>query len=92
MDAADPTAEISGQVFLGDKAFVARVTGKTKPPSRGIPRAQRAWKSLKTIERESEDRNAAIRTAYALGVYSLSDIGAHFGLHYASISKIGRGG
>ncbi len=92
VDAADPTAEVSGQVFLGDEAFVARVTGKSKPPSREVPRAQRAWKSLKAIEQAAEDRNAAIREAYALGTFSLSEIGAHFGLHYATISRIGRGG
>ena len=90
--ASDPTADISGQVFLGDEAFVARVTSKSKPPSREVPRARRAWKSLKTIERETEDLDAAIRAAYALSNYSLGEIGAHFGLHYASISRIGRNG
>ncbi|MDZ4813520.1 MAG: transposase [Pseudomonadota bacterium] len=92
VEASDPTADISGQIFLGDDDFVARVTRKTQSASRQIPRTQRTWKSLKAIKRESEDRNAAIRAAYALGVYSLSEIGAHFGLHYASISRIGRGG
>ncbi len=92
VDAADPTEDIRGQVFLGDEAFVARVTGKSKPPSKEVPRAQRAWKSLKSIEQASKDRNAAIRAAYVLGVCSLRDIGAHFGLHYASISRIARSG
>lgn len=34
---ADPTADVSGQVFLGNEAFVARVTRKSTPPSQKVP-------------------------------------------------------
>lgn len=80
---------MSGQIFLGDRAFIARVVRKAQSP-RDLLKAQRAWKSLQMVERESEDRNAAIRAADALGHYSLCEIGAHFALHEASISKVGR--
>ncbi len=35
-------------------------------------------------------RDAAIRAAYACGTYRLAQIGDHFGLHYATVSRIAR--
>ncbi len=55
-----------------------------------VPRQQRALKTLAKYARESSSRNAAIKAAYASGAYSLKDIGDHFGLHYATISRIAR--
>jgi putative transposase len=46
--------------------------------------------SLHQIESEAPNRNEAIRRAYATGAYTLAQIGAHFGLHYATISRIAR--
>jgi hypothetical protein len=34
------------------------------------------------------DRDEAIATAYASGGYTLKEIGAYFGLHYARVSRI----
>jgi hypothetical protein len=45
---------------------------------------------LRQIEAETANRNEAIRRAYATGAYTLGEIGAHFGLHYATISRIAR--
>lgn len=88
--AFDPDAAVSGQVFLGDGTFVARVTKKAAPPSREVPKRQRAWRSLAQYAREAKTRNEAIRAAYASGAYTLAQIGEHFGLHYASVSRIAR--
>ena len=90
--AFDPDAAVSSQVFLGNEAFVARATKKAASPSREVPKRQRAWKSLSRYEREATTRNEAIRAAYASGVYTLSQIGQHFHLHYASVSRIARAG
>jgi REP element-mobilizing transposase RayT len=90
--AFDPDAAISSQVFLGDEAFVARATKKAASPSREVPKKQRTWKSLSRYEREATTRNEAIRAAYASGAYTLSQIGQHFNLHYASVSRIARVG
>ncbi|MFZ1839731.1 MAG: hypothetical protein WAU20_13465, partial [Dokdonella sp.] len=86
----EPEASASAQVFLGDDAFIARATRKARAPSREVPRRQRAWTSLAQIERAEKDRDAAIRKAYVSGVFTLAQMGAHFGLHYASVSRIAR--
>lgn len=90
--APDPTTQAQGQCFLGDEHFITKVTRHLKRPSREVPKSQRAWKTLSTYERETHDRNAAIRTAYASGSYTLGQIGQHFNLHYATVSRIARNG
>ena len=35
----------------------------------------------------ADDRDAAMRAAYASGGYSLAQIGAHFGVHYVTVSR-----
>ena len=88
--AFEPEASASGQVFLGDEAFITRATRKATAPSREVPKRQRAWTSLAQIERAARGRDAAIQVAYASGAFTLAQIGAHFGLHYASVSRIAR--
>jgi hypothetical protein len=90
--ADDPGAEVSGQTFLGDAAFIARATRHATSPSREVPRRARVWRTLAQHQKESADRDAAIRAAYASGGYTLAQIGMHFGLHYATISRIARRG
>src|SRR5690606_35400561 len=63
----DPLAQATGQVFLGDEDFVARVTRQATRPSREVPKQQRAWSTLAQLARQTPDRDAAIRAAYATG-------------------------
>ncbi len=78
------------QLFLGDDEFAQRMAARTQAPSQEVPRKQRVQKSLAQYERGSLDRDSAIRAAYASGTYTLKAIGEHFGLHYATISRIAR--
>jgi REP element-mobilizing transposase RayT len=78
------------QLFLGDEDFVERMGRLTKLVSTEVPRKQRAAKSLAQFARASEGRDEAIRAAYASGAYTLKAIGDHFGLHYATVSRIAR--
>jgi hypothetical protein len=75
---------------LGGENFVANVMGMAEPVSAEVPRRQRLAPSLPQIEADAVNRDEAIRRAYATGAYTLSEIGAHFGLHYATISRIAR--
>jgi len=84
--------DVTAQVFLGDEAFIARAMKHATGDWREIPKRQRTWKSLVAYEREATDRNGAIRLAYASGGYTLQAIGDHFGLHYATISRLVRAG
>lgn len=45
-------------------------------------------KSLTQYERQSRNRNEAIRAARANGAYPLKEVGQHFGLHYSTVSRI----
>lgn len=93
-NATDFDSKIRHQLYLGDDHFVARVArlGRGKPPSREVPRQQRTVKSLEQYSREARDRDSAIAAAWASGAYTQPQIGAHFGLHYATVSRIARKG
>jgi len=82
--------EAKQQLYLGDEDFAARMATRATRISSEIPRQQRAHKSLAQYEREATERNAAIEAAYASGAYTLKAIGEHFGLHYATVSRIAR--
>lgn len=82
--------DVSQQAFLGDDAFVERMAGQAGQPSGEVPRARRPRTSLVQLARNTDGRDAAIRAAYASGDYTLREIGEHFGLHYATVSRIAR--
>jgi putative transposase len=89
-----PWEQLRHQVFLGSGTFVEGVRRKL-PPDRDlaeIPRAQRRRepKPLFEYARSHHDRDEAIAAAYASGGYTLKEIGAFFGLHYAQVSRIAR--
>ena len=86
----DPTEQVTNQLFLGGEAFVGAVTAKVGAVSSEVPKRQRQWRSLKSIEGSATNRDDAIRAAYAAGQFTLRQIGDHFGLHYASVSRIAR--
>jgi REP element-mobilizing transposase RayT len=76
------------RTVLGGKRFVDRLAGLAPQTSTEVPKADRAWRSLASYQREAPTRNAAIRAAYASGTYTLRAIGVYFGLHYATVSRI----
>lgn len=86
----DPAGPVINQVFLGSETFVDTVTARLGKVSSDVPKRQRQWRSLRSIERSAENRDDAIRAAYATGQFTLRQIGDHFGLHYATVSRIGR--
>jgi REP-associated tyrosine transposase len=89
IDAPDPKAGSKVRGVLGDEAFRARVAAAVPAPASEVPRAQRrAWQPLEAFSREHPRRDDAIVAAHASGLYTLAEIGAHVGLHYATISKI----
>ncbi len=79
------------QVFLGGDDFVARFAEAVKPGDdlREVPRAQRRpfVLSLAEFERKHETRKQAMVAAYLSGAYTLQEVGDHFGVHYATVSR-----
>ncbi len=87
-------SDLNRQVFLGDDRFVERMQCKLGDEREDvqIPGAQRRRPppSLEQLSRQAESRDAAIVAAYATGGYSYSEIGAFFGLHFATVGRIVR--
>lgn len=90
VDADDPTEQILNLVFLGSEAFVEKTIARAARQASEVPKRQRRAQSLARIETDSADRDAAIRTAYQSGNFTLKEIGTHFGLHYATVSRLAR--
>jgi len=77
--------------LLGDDGFLpARGWSRADPAE--VPRRERTRApALTTVVAHIPDRKAAMRHAYATGHYSLKQIAAHFGVHYATVSRaVGR--
>ena len=91
---ADPDSVVSlpRSCILGSPDFVERLAETTlnRPISPEVPRKARPAVSLTSLERKVGARNEAIREAFRCGVYTLSEIADHFGLHYTTVSKIAR--
>ena len=92
--APDPSSDCPRAGFIGDQAFVDRMVDfvdRTELSSE-IPRKERPAPSLTSISARSEDRDDAIRNAYATKAYSLTEIARHFGLHVSTVSRVARSG
>jgi putative transposase len=91
--AEDALPPVEHQPLLGSEAFVERMVARAAkhPASPEVPRRARVVRSLTAIARDTDDRDGAIRAAYATGGYTLRQIGDHFGLHYSVVSRIARG-
>lgn len=93
--AASPWSNLKGQVFLGDDQFVLRMQAylQSGKDDVQIPIVQRRPPPppLAEIERNSQDRNAAIVAAYATGGYSYQQLADYFGVHFTTVGKIVRG-
>ena len=92
LGAPDPRMATASRTVLGDPAFTAEMTRLAKSASTEVPRTERARKPLDEYRKESAGRNEAIRRAYQSGTYTLAAIADHFGLHYATVSRIAKQG
>jgi putative transposase len=90
---------LQNQVFLGSPAFVQRMNDMANARMkalegnawREVPRQQRLApkRSLESFAADHrESRNAAIAAAYASGHYSMAAVAQHFGVHYATVSRV----
>jgi hypothetical protein len=86
----DPAAERRVPTFAASDEYIATLGARVACGLEEVPKVERAWKSLNQYEYENPVRNAAIRAAYESGSYTLKAIGDHFGLHYATVSRIAR--
>lgn len=93
--APSPWDALKGQVFLGSEAFADRLRPALKQHAEHQDKlkTQRfaARPSLQTLlpaALAKRERNAAIAEAHVRHGYTLSEIAAQVGLHYASVSRL----
>ena len=79
------------RMYVGGDNFLERIAEHAASPSTEVPREQRSFQSIERFVRDIGDRDEAIRAAYQRGRYTMKEIGAHFGLHYTTASRIARG-
>lgn len=85
--------ELKNPVMLGDESFIDAMQTRIRrlnQPLKEVPRQQRIGRArpLDDYVQKAIDRDQAIARAYASGGYTLSEIGAYFGLHYSRVSRI----
>ncbi|MBB1422055.1 transposase [Pseudoalteromonas sp. SG43-7] len=89
----DPWGNISNQVFLGTAEFVKEHLELLKEQEGDlseIPQKQRRRAAVPLTEyaQRFNNRDDAIRAAYASGGYTLKEVGDYFQLHYSRVSRI----
>ncbi len=91
-----PWCELKQQMYLGSDAFVEALQAKLDDDADldEIPAAQRRPppKPLDQYASANRHRDEAILAAYRSGGYSMKEIGAYFGLHYSTVSRVVRAG
>lgn len=84
-------AKLRNQIYLGDDEFVEDMQCKLKPKQslKDIPKKQKQApkKALIEFEQRYTDRDTAMAVAYLSGHYTLSEVGEHFGVSYATVSR-----
>lgn len=90
LDEAEPRSEVRNTAILGSEAFVRDVIDRIPAISLEVTRKDRTSRPLRRYEDEATNRDDAIRSAYASGAYSLTEIARYFKLHLSTVSKICR--
>ncbi len=85
-----PLLDTRHQLLLGDNAFLEHHRPAKNPEElREFSKAQRRLVALSLDEYQMRypDRNQAMAQAYLSGVYTMAEIGRHFGVHYITVSR-----
>ncbi|MBU2570895.1 MAG: addiction module toxin RelE, partial [Gammaproteobacteria bacterium] len=85
-----PLNQTRHQLLLGDDTFVEQHQQDKKPEElREVSKAHRRSVAmpLDNYRQRYQNRNEAMARAYLSGAYTMSEIGAHFGVHYMTVSR-----
>jgi REP element-mobilizing transposase RayT len=90
-----PWENLKNQIYLGSSEFVEEMQCKLEPKHslKDIPRLQKqaAIKPLTYYQQRYDSRNEAMAKAYLAGHYTLKEVGRHFGVSYATVSRALKG-
>ena len=86
-----PWKQLNNQIYLGDDNFVSEMQCKLDPQQslKDIPKKQRQApvKPLSYFARRYKARDESMARAYLSGHYTLEQVGEHFGVSYATVSR-----
>ncbi len=85
--------QLQGQIFLGSKGFVEKMQAhiEKSPTLDEIPRIQRRALTQPLTDFEQRyARNEAMARGYLSGQHTMVAIAEHFGVHYATVSRMVR--
>jgi len=86
-----PWERLKNQIYLGSDEFVEAMQCKMNPEQslEDIPKLQKQSpvRPLLYFEEKYQMRNRAMAEAYRSGHYTLKEIGKHFGVSYATVSR-----
>ncbi len=86
-----PWQSLKNQIYLGSDAFVENMQCRMDPEQslRDIPKPQKLAppKPLGYFASRHPSRNEAMARAYRSGHYTLAEVGDHFGVSYATVSR-----
>ena len=82
-------SNLQQQVFLGGEQFVQRIIKQLPDGDLSeVPRLQRRGPARPLAEfARMGNRNYCMAQAYLSGHYTMKQIAAHFGVHYATVSR-----
>ena len=87
--------ELTGQIFLGNRAFIENVISHADTEIKEIPKEQRYAGRLNLdqiftacVMEYKEKRECAIYDAFTKYGYTLNEIANHFRVHYSTISRV----
>lgn len=86
-----PWQKLKNQIYLGDDGFVDVMQSKLNPEQslKDIPKKQKqsTVKPLSYFAERYKYRNESMVQAYFSGHYTLEQVGEHFGVSYATVSR-----
>jgi REP element-mobilizing transposase RayT len=86
-----PWGTLKNQIYLGSNEFVEEMQGQLKPEQSldDVPKVQKQSpiKPLQYYRQKYSMRDRAMAEAYRSGHYTLREVGDHFGVSYATVSR-----
>ncbi len=86
-----PWQSLQNQIYLGDDEFILKVQCKLDPDQslKDIPKKhkQAPIKPLECFDQAGRTRNDNMAQAYLSGHYTLEQVGQHFGVSHATVSR-----
>lgn len=81
--------KLKGQIYLGDDAFLEKMSALVNDTIQEVPLTQRrpVVRDLRSYTQNPGDRDIAMAQAFATGAFTMRAIADAFGVHYATVSR-----